>query len=339
VSDVPVGLLLSGGIDSGAIAGLMVDCGVEQIHAVTVTFPEFAGKHADEVPGATSTAAASGLRHTIRPVTEREFYDDLPRILSAVDQPSVDGINTWYATKAISEEGLKVALSGVGGDELFLGYKSFSSLPSIQSTWSRISGIPFAMHAARFVAGLQARRTRNSRWSCAPEWFRTIPGAWWARRGLFGPADLPGLMGEERARDVLAAFTPESWILEASGELPGDPVLALAQIESTTYLRNQLLRDSDWASMDHSVELRTPLVDAWLLRQVQPMLGAFKRFPKKRLLAGAPRGHLTDDVALRSKTGFGTPIQQWLSSAGLAGRGEGATRGWGRYLAQHLYAS
>jgi asparagine synthase (glutamine-hydrolysing) len=146
-------------------------------------------------------------------------------------------------------------------------------------------------------------------------------------------------MGEERAREVLADFSPESWIGEMSGTLPGDPVLALAQIESTTYLRNQLLRDSDWASMDHSVELRTPLVDAWLLKQLQPMLASFERYPKKQLLSQAPGRHLSDDVALRAKTGFGIPIQHWLASAGLAGRGEGSTRGWGRYLAQHLYAA
>lgn len=339
VSDVPVGLLLSGGIDSGAIAGLMVDCGVKDIHAITVTFPEFAGKRADEVPGATSTAAAAGLRHTVRPVTRDEFRADLPRILAAVDQPSVDGINTWYATKAVAEQGLKVALSGVGGDELFLGYSSFRRLPPLQAAWAAFSRIPGAMATASLAGRWQSLRSGNSRWAFAPHWLRTIPGAWWTRRGLFSPADLPELMGPELAREALLDFSPEALVAEMSGPLARDSKLALAQIESTTYLRNQLLRDSDWASMDHSVELRTPLVDAWLLRELAPILHSLERFPGKRLLAEAPRGKLPAHVVARTKTGFGTPIHQWLSTMGPSKFGEGGTRGWGRYLASHLYAA
>jgi len=93
--------------------------------------------------------------------------------------------------------------------------------------------------------------------------------------------------------------------------LPGDSMLALAQIESMTYLRNQLLRDSDWASMAHSVELRTPLVDAHLLRRLAPLLGQFRKFPNKTLLALAPTIPLPQEIITRSKTGFGIPVKQW----------------------------
>jgi asparagine synthase (glutamine-hydrolysing) len=90
--------------------------------------------------------------------------------------------------------------------------------------------------------------------------------------------------------------------------------------------------------MDHSVELRTPLVDAWLLRDLMPVLGSFGKFPGKRLLAEAPRGKLPADVVGRTKTGFGVPVHQWLSAMGPSRFGDGGTRGWGRYLAAHLYA-
>ena len=99
-----------------------------------------------------------------------------------------------------------------------------------------------------------------------------------------------------------------------SGAQPADMLLELGQIETTTYLRNQLLRDSDWASMNHSVELRTPLVDAWLLREVQPLLGAFEGFANKRLLAEAPVKPMPEMLITRRKSGFGIPVGAWLRS-------------------------
>ena len=113
----------------------------------------------------------------------------------------------------------------------------------------------------------------------------------------------------------------------------GNGTLAVGQIESTTYLRNQLLRDSDWASMDHGVELRTPLVDSWLLREVQPLLGAFSQFPSKRLLAEAPAKPLPEALINRPKTGFGIPVQIWLRQMFLADGGS-PSQAWARNVAQ-----
>ena len=139
-------------------------------------------------------------------------------------------------------------------------------------------------------------------------------------------------MGKEAAREVLHDFDAGRYVEGMSGSLPADPRLALGQIESTTYLRNQLLRDSDWASMDHSVELRTPLVDAWLLHQLSPLLPAFARFPGKDLLARAPAKPLPDSVIRRPKTGFGIPVGRWLAE-GRADDHHGGSRGWARKLA------
>lgn len=317
VADVPVGVFLSGGIDSGAVAGLMVEAGARDLQGVTIAYDEFRGRHEDEAPVAARIAAHYGIRHHVRRVTREEFLADLPRILAAMDQPSIDGINTWYASKAVAELGLKVVVSGVGGDELFLGYGSFRQLPRLVNYWSRLARLPGVMAVARLAAEARARRTGNGRWRYAPQWARTLSGAWWLRRSVSSPDALSELMGAAGAAEGLREFAAETWVEAMTGPLAGDRSLALAQIESMTYLRNQLLRDSDWASMDHSVELRTPLVDAWLLQQVQPYLRCFSAFPGKSLLASAPAKALPREVIERRKTGFGIPVNRWLGQCRL----------------------
>lgn len=333
VADVPVGVFLSGGIDSGALAGLMAEAeaGAGPLIGVTVRFDEFTGSARDEAPLAAQLAAHYGLRHHVRLVTHEEFRTDLPRILDAMDQPSVDGVNTWYAAKAAAELGLKVVVSGVGGDELFQGYSSFRQLPRLVAR-ARVLRLPGVTPLARWAGALQAHRTGNNRWRHAAEWAQSLPGAWWLRRGLFSPDDLPDLMGEDAANEALEGFAVETCVRAMTGALPRDPYLALGQIESMTYLRNQLLRDSDWASMDHGVELRTPLVDAWLLRELTPLLQAFRQFPCKGLLADAPERPLPEAIRRKSKTGFGIPLGHWLAGRG-GSDGTVGSRAWAEEIA------
>lgn len=332
VADVPVGVFLSGGIDSGALAGLMVEAGTCDLTGVTIAYDEFAGRHEDEAPIAAAIAAHYGIAHHVRRVGREEFLADLPRIFEAMDQPSIDGINTWYASKAVAELGLKVVVSGVGGDELFQGYESFDQLPKLQARWNFVSRIPGLLPTARLAGRLQARRSGNPRWNNAADWARSLEGAWWLRRSLHAPQELLELMGPAHARAGLEGFVAEDWVRGMTGPLPEVPRLALGQIESMIYLRNQLLRDSDWASMAHGVELRTPLVDAYLLQQLQPLLGNFARFPHKRLLAEAPQKPLPEAIITRRKTGFGIPVARWLAEAGIGG-GRGS-RGWAAQVAR-----
>ena len=319
VADVPVGVFLSGGIDSGAVAGLMVEAGARDLQGVTLAYDEFSGQQEDEAPVAARIAAHYGIRHHVRRVTREEFLADVPRILEAMDQPSIDGVNTWYASKAVAELRLKVVVSGVGGDELFLGYPSFRQLPPLVAIWGRLCRLPGAIGLARLAVSWQARRSGNHRWSYAPEWARTMAGAWWLRRSVNSPDLLTALMDADLVIEALKDFAPDQWVTAMTGTLPSDLTLCLAQIESMTYLRNQLLRDSDWASMDHSVELRTPLVDARLLQEVQPYLRRFNAFPGKRLLASAPDNPLPEAIINRRKTGFGIPLRPWLDGGAQTG--------------------
>jgi len=333
VADVPVGVFLSGGIDSGALAGLMVELGPRDIEGVTIAYDEFSGSHQDEAPVAAAIAAHYGIRHHVRRVKREEFLADLPSIVDAMDQPSIDGINTWYASKAVAERGFKVVVSGVGGDELFQGYEHFRYLPRLVSFWRVFSQIPGMTAIGKLAGSIQAKRSGNARWRYAAAWARSIQGAWWLRKSLYAPEDLPVLMGEEGAAEALKGFEASCWVTSMSGDLPSDGKLALGQIESTTYLRNQLLRDSDWASMDHSVELRTPLVDAHLLESLQTILPSFRHHKNKRLLAEAPKNPLPRNIIERRKTGFEIPVNRWLEEASIINRSQLGSRAWARKLA------
>jgi asparagine synthase (glutamine-hydrolysing) len=278
---------------------------------VTIAFKEFKGKHEDEVPVASAIARQYGINHHVRTVTQQEFETDLPKIFSSMDQPSIDGINTWFASKAVAELGLKVVMSGVGGDELFYGYSSFKQLPKLVSRWQILARIPGMRNVANLALAKMAHRSGNMRWRWLTRQANSLYGAYWLSRGLFSPDELMALMGIETAGETLKDMDPSSLMESMVGKLPIDPMAAVGQLESMLYLRNQLLSDSDWASMAHGVELRTPLVDAWLLRDLMPVLRSFDRLKGKSLLARSPVIPLSEDIINRPKTGFGVPLGIW----------------------------
>src|SRR5262249_42053329 len=137
-----VGIFLSAGVDSGALLGLMRDADQRETRAITLGFEEFCGTAEDEAPLAARVAERYRARHIVRHVGEREFHGDLPAIIEAMDQPSIDGVNTWFVAKAAKEAGLKVALSGLGGDELLAGYPSFVDLPRWRRFFGPLAAIP-----------------------------------------------------------------------------------------------------------------------------------------------------------------------------------------------------
>lgn len=316
VADVPVGAFLSAGIDSGSLVGLMRDAGQSDIQTVTLTFSEFTGKSGDEAPLAEQVARQFGTRHTTRTVSEAEFREDVPRILDAMDQPSIDGINTWFVSKAAHELGLKVAMSGVGGDELLAGYSSFERIPTLVRRLAIPSHIPFLGRLARTVGR-----------HCIPGSFRvhpkalsvleyggTYPGAYLLTRGLFMPCELNTVLDEDMVREGLRRLRPLDHIGELLSPDPGTARSRVAVLEAGLYMRNQLLRDTDWASMAHSLEVRTPLVDSHLLQRLAPALALGEVGQGKDLLARSSSLPLPEPVRTRGKTGFSIPVAHWIAN-------------------------
>lgn len=317
LADVEVGLFLSAGIDSGALLGLMRDAGARDVRAITLAFDEFHGTAEDEAPHAARVAARYGAHHLLRRVGEREFESDLPAIFDAMDQPSIDGVNTWFIAKAAKEAGLKVALSGIGGDELLAGYPSFSDIPRWHRRFgglARIAGLGAAARAAmRTLAPRFAQRrpktlgmlTYSGSWA----------GAYLLRRGLFLPHELDGLADPDMMRDGLARLDPLGLIDASITPDPGADVPRVCVLESSHYLRNQLLRDADWAGMAHSVEIRVPLVDIDLLKGLAPAIAALSPGRGKAALAHAPSLPLPDEIVDRAKTGFAVPTGSWMAKS------------------------
>ena len=331
LSDVEVGAFLSAGIDSGAILGLASEAG-EAPRAITLGFDEFMGSADDEAPLAAEVAALHGARHVVRRVGRAEFEAELPTILAAMDQPSIDGINTWFVAKAAREAGLKVALSGIGGDELLAGYPSFVDLPRWRRRYGALAAAPGIGRLARHMLGLAVPGLTRDRPKAAAvlEYAATWPGAYLLRRGLFLPHELAGAMEPGMARDGLAELDLMSRLATSLTPDPGSDIGRVCALESMTYLRNQLLRDADWAGMAHGVEIRAPLVDIELLRALAPSIPGLSQGAGKAALAAAPRAPLPAAVTTRSKTGFSVPTRAWMADTS-GGKSSGlVSRRWAR---------
>ena len=310
VSDVPIGVFLSGGIDSGTLVGLLTDAKVKDITGITIAYKEFENTKQDEVPVAKEIANFYGIKHHIRYITKAEFFSDLPKILISMDQPSIDGINTWFASKAASELGIKVVLSGVGGDELFMGYNTFKQIPPIVKFFNLFNNILLFRKFSNLFFKTYSKLSKNSRWNDANLFLSNISHAWLLKRSSNSINDLPILMNQNFNK---INFNSDKLLHSITGKRSNNPHLELAQLESMSYLRNQLLRDSDWASMAHSVELRTPFVDFTLLDNLKDVLIFFKDFRNKVLLANSTSKPLPKSIANRKKTGFSIPVIDWIS--------------------------
>lgn len=315
-SDVPVGAFLSAGVDSGALVGLMRDAGARTLRTTTVAFQEFRGTANDEAPIAAQVATLYGTDHETRIVTKAEFEADLPRIVAAMDQPSIDGINSWFVAKAARARGLKVAISGLGGDELLGGYPSFRDIPRWVAMLRAPGAVPLLGSAVRRLAQPLVRALgANPKLAGLFELGGTWEGAYLLKRGLFMPWELGEVLDRDLIKEGFRRLQSHALIRQAINPIPQGGFARVASLEASLYMRNQLLRDADWASMAHSLELRVPLVDHVLLRHAAAAASMLARGAGKTVLAGAPARPLPLSIVGRRKTGFSTPVRDWMRSA------------------------
>ncbi|HEX2678809.1 MAG TPA: asparagine synthase (glutamine-hydrolyzing), partial [Polyangiales bacterium] len=317
VADVPIGAFLSGGVDSGALAALMSEQGGNKLSAITLSFAEFRGSDDDEAPLAAAVAARYGLRHHARRVSQDEFSRDLQGIFDAMDQPTIDGVNSWFVSKATAELGLKVAISGLGGDELFGGYAAFREVPMFVRSMALPARVPLLGKLMRTALGPFTSRVPGLHPKLAGlvEYGDSYAGAYRLKRGLFMPWELRQVLPPELVADGLRKLDPPGRLAALLDPEPSTEFGKLAVLEAAQYMRNQLLRDTDWASMAHSLEVRVPLVDHRLLETLAPLLLGSGVGDHKRVLANAPKRPLPSSICQRAKTGFSTPVQTWMQES------------------------
>jgi asparagine synthase (glutamine-hydrolysing) len=300
VSDVPLGVFLSGGIDSSALVALTATVAQEPPRTVSVVFPE---RRFSEEAHVRTVTERFGTRHTQVRLDDAGFLEQLPRALSAMDQPTFDGVNTYVVSEAARSAGLTVALSGLGGDELFAGYDSFRWARRLDGV-RRFTPPPVgraAGAAARRLLGSTDRADKLARWLARADGSLT---AYALQRELFAP-DICRRLAPIGGEPALAARDPD---------VPRDAINAISYLESTRYMRNVLLRDTDVMSMGHSLEVRVPFLDQELVEFVAPLPGAMKlsRRSPKPLLVDALADLLPRSVVDRRKMGFTFPFADWM---------------------------
>ena len=322
IADVPVGLFLSSGLDSGAIAALAAR-EHPGIQSFTLAFP---GTEYDESELTRRVAAQCGTKHKEVALEGSAATERIDEVLRAMDQPSMDGVNTYFVSWAAREVGLKVALSGLGGDELFAGYPTFGSVPKLERMTSLARILPGAIRRATggIVRGaLALGMTRDGAAKAAAAWrdAERLPHAYFFARALFAPDDLKALTEPRFRPSSIGADgttlepTWMGWLQRAADEARRvGSIGAVSWMELRCYMASTLLRDTDSMSMARSLEVRVPLLDTPLVEFVCALPDEARRAGtrQKALLVDALQDVLPAEILGQKKRTFTLPWEQWL---------------------------
>ena len=347
VADVP-GLFLSSGLDSSAIAALAARA-QKGIRSFTLSFPD---TPYDEAPLARIVSESTGTQHTEVPLRGADVLGRLDEAVHALDQPSMDGMNTYFVSWAARHVGLKVALSGLGGDELFAGYRSFADTPKLLKLKLASNFVPgpFRRLSSPLVKSILARgSTPDAARKISDAWLvpEVLPHPYFFTRLLFPPSELHFLMepvfhtsnvgpdGESLDPTWLA------WLQRASDQAQSmEPIAGISWLEMRTYMNSILLRDTDSVSMARSLEVRVPLLDTPLIEFMCALPDAARVQPgqQKALLLKSLAGMLPTEILNQKKRTFTLPWEDWLRSS-LRSKLEESFRSLAPALAPHLHAA
>lgn len=295
VADAEIGVFLSGGVDSSLLT-LLAERYKKNLKTVSIFFDE---KAYDERYYQQIILDKTGVENYAHLVKQQDFAEALPQILSDMDMPTTDGINTWYISKYAHQSGLKAVLSGLGADELFGGYPSFK----------RIKYLKYLKNTPRFllktIAGLSAGRIKR----IALLTYDHPLAEYLFLRGLFVPADIASILNitEREVTNILFSAPMQMDKMEDSQKA--------SWFETNLYMQNQLLRDTDVMSMAHALEVRVPFLDEdfqQLSSRITPAILFNTKQPKK-LLIDSFNGLLPPEIWNRPKMGFTFPLQQWMA--------------------------
>jgi len=316
VADVPVGAFLSAGLDSSTLVGFAKELSGD-IRTITFSSEEFRGSEDEEGPLAAEVARHFGVNHERHMISRVDFDKDIGDFMNAMDQPTIDGLNTWFVSKAAAESGLKVALSGMGGDELFGSYSTFADVPEMTRRYQRLGQFPAIGNAMLWLNWMSRTGKSKTRpmFDGAARYGGTIDGAYLLQRGWIPPWQLDKVIRPDVAREGLARLAAMAPLIGDTRKDGLNDFGKVAYLEATRYMRNQLLRDSDWTGMAHSLEIRVPLVDIQLTARVIGLAASSRMRNGKAMLAEVVPGGLPDFIVNRPKTGFAIPIWVWLRSS------------------------
>jgi asparagine synthase (glutamine-hydrolysing) len=318
ISDVPLGIFLSGGIDSSAIAALAVRSGGAQIQTFNVGFDETAF---DESGHARAVAQALGTEHHELRLTRQTFQRELPDALGSLDQPTFDGINTYFVSRAVREAGLTVALAGTGGDELFGGYFTFRDIPWAAGWSRRFSAFPPEL-LRRIATSVTRAATFRSAVPPQTRWGKlgdalaargNVLDTYQVSHALFS-SDFAGQLLSLDLNGDLHMGLPTNVALELEQLVAGSrPLPAISTLEMWCFLGERLLRDTDTTSMASSLEVRVPFLDHEVVSAASALDDAerFEPLGRKQVLRELALGGLDSELFKRPKSGFVLPIDRW----------------------------
>lgn len=329
VSDVPVGIFLSSGIDSSTLTALASEINLSKINTVTLGFKEYLETHDDETSFAILVSDYYRTSHQTIWVSKGDFESDLPNIMDSMDQPTIDGINTYFISKAAVKAGLKVSLSGLGGDELFGGYPSFQQVPRMVNIFQPFTSFSGISKAFLSISHPFLKHFSSPKYAGLFLYGGSYGGAYLLRRGMFMPWELFDLLDKDIARIGYESLQTLPMLEKTAYQIKSNH-LKVSALEMSWYMRNQLLRDADWAGMAHSLEIRVPFIDLKLLQNIAPFL-CYGISPGKYDLASTPAVPIPAEILARRKTGFSVPIRKWLDNKIVSTKNRGL-RGWAKMV-------
>jgi len=310
VSDVPIGLFLSGGIDSSSLVALLRHGGVTP-STFSIVFRE---KDCSEAEHSRAVARKFATDHHEILVSQHDALEAIPGATRAMDQPSIDGLNTYLISRHTRAAGIKVVLSGLGGDEVFAGYSTFRTVPRMErlaGLWRHMPGaLRGPLNAALERLAPETDRNRKLAALACANGNATHP--YLLARALFTPRQCQQLAGSWTEGVLADRNSALGDTLQRACRL--DPINRISYLEARCYLLNTLLRDTDSMSMAHGLEVRVPLIDHLLVERALALPGKWKLNgdSPKPLLTGAVPGLLPDAIVHRPKRGFTLPFDHWL---------------------------